>query len=208
RVAGGGAGGRRAAAGSPLGPNAGGALQKSTRAPSSTYNFCRNCAIAPTTTSACGGARRRTMIAPFRNEAPTDFSQPVARDAFLAALARTEAEFDRDYPLGIRGEGVWSGEGVLPARPRPPHPPTRRVARARRALAERALGGAWAAFPDWAATDPSARARILWRAAALLRQRKHAFSALLVYEVGKTWAEADADTAEAIDFLEYYGREM
>jgi 1-pyrroline-5-carboxylate dehydrogenase len=28
-----------------------------------------------------------------------------------------------------------------------------------------------------------------------------------VYEVGKTWPEADGDTAEAIDFLEFYGRE-
>ena len=41
-----------------------------------------------------------------------------------------------------------------------------------------------------------------------MRARKHEFSALQVLEVGKTWAEADADTAEAIDFLEFYGREM
>jgi len=30
---------------------------------------------------------------------------------------------------------------------------------------------------------------------------------LLVLEAGKPWIEADADTAEAIDFLEYYARE-
>ena len=29
----------------------------------------------------------------------------------------------------------------------------------------------------------------------------------MVYEAGKTWPEADADTAEAIDFLDYYARE-
>jgi 1-pyrroline-5-carboxylate dehydrogenase len=40
-----------------------------------------------------------------------------------------------------------------------------------------------------------------------MRARKHLFSATMVYEAGKTWPEADADTAEAIDFLEYYGRE-
>src|SRR5260221_9752090 len=33
-------------------------------------------------------------------------------------------------------------------------------------------------------------------------------NALIVYEAGKTWPEADADTAETIDFLEFYGREM
>jgi 1-pyrroline-5-carboxylate dehydrogenase len=148
------------------------------------------------------------MIAPFRNESPTDFSQPAAREAFLAALARTESEFDRDYPLVIGGEDVWSGEWIVSTDPCQRDRRLGRVARATPALAERALDAAWAAFPDWAATDPSARARILWRAAALLRQRKHDFSALLVFEVGKTWAEADADTAEAIDFLEYYGREM
>ena len=30
----------------------------------------------------------------------------------------------------------------------------------------------------------------------------------MVYEVGKNWKEADGDVAEAIDYLEYYGREM
>ena len=30
----------------------------------------------------------------------------------------------------------------------------------------------------------------------------------MVYEVSKSWAEAYADTAEAIDFLEFYAREM
>jgi 1-pyrroline-5-carboxylate dehydrogenase len=41
-----------------------------------------------------------------------------------------------------------------------------------------------------------------------MRERKHEFSATMVYEVGKPWIEADADTAEAIDFLEYYARQI
>ena len=52
------------------------------------------------------------------------------------------------------------------------------------------------------------RARYLFDAARIMRERKHEFSALMVFEAGKTWPEADADTAEAIDFLEFYGREM
>ena len=48
----------------------------------------------------------------------------------------------------------------------------------------------------------------LFHAAALMRERKHEFSALMTLEVGKSWTEADADTAEAIDFMEFYGREM
>jgi 1-pyrroline-5-carboxylate dehydrogenase len=40
-----------------------------------------------------------------------------------------------------------------------------------------------------------------------MRRRKHEFSAAMVLEAGKTWPEADGDTAEAIDFLEFYARE-
>jgi 1-pyrroline-5-carboxylate dehydrogenase len=71
-----------------------------------------------------------------------------------------------------------------------------------------AVEKAHAAFPEWAATDVNHRTRIFFRAAEMLRERKHQFSALLCFEVGKSWAEADADTAEAIDFLEYYAGQM
>ena len=49
---------------------------------------------------------------------------------------------------------------------------------------------------------------MLFRTAQIVRERKYELSALVCYEVGKTWVEADADIAETIDFLEYYGREM
>ena len=148
------------------------------------------------------------MLAPFHNEPPTDFGQPAEREALLAALAQAEAAFDRDYPLAVGGEPIWSGEWIESYDPCDLDRRVGRVARATPALAERALDAAWAAYPDWSRAEPIVRARILWRAAALLRRRKHQFSAFLVYEVGKNWAEADADTAEAIDFLEYYGREI
>src|SRR6201999_2198473 len=49
---------------------------------------------------------------------------------------------------------------------------------------------------------------LLLEATRILRSRKLEFDAWLVYEAGKTWAEADADVSEAIDFCEYYAREM
>ena len=55
---------------------------------------------------------------------------------------------------------------------------------------------------------PENRAAYLIEAAKRMRERRHTFSAWMVLEVGKTWAEADADTAEAIDFMEFYAREM
>lgn len=64
------------------------------------------------------------------------------------------------------------------------------------------------AFKTWRKAKPELRADVLFKAAAIIRRRKHEFSALLTKEAGKPWREADADTAEAIDFLEYYARQM
>src|SRR6185436_7673353 len=76
-----------------------------------------------------------------------------------------------------------------------------------RAHVEQAVDAGWKAFESWKRQPVDVRAGLLLRAAALMRERKHEFSATMIYEVGKTWAEADADTAEAIDFLEFYARE-
>lgn len=75
-------------------------------------------------------------------------------------------------------------------------------------LAEQAMQEALVAFESWKKVNVAERADYLFKAANLMRQRKHEFSSWLVYEVGKNWAEADADTAEAIDFMEFYAREM
>src|SRR5918998_1078068 len=63
-------------------------------------------------------------------------------------------------------------------------------------------------FKTWRNTPPEERAGLLFRVAGMLRERRHYFSAWMVHEVAKTWAEADGDTAEAIDFCEFYAREM
>ena len=75
-------------------------------------------------------------------------------------------------------------------------------------LAEKAMQVADETFKTWKKVKPEVRADILFKAAAIVRRRKHEFSALLTKEAGKPWNEADADTAEAIDFMEYYGRQM
>jgi 1-pyrroline-5-carboxylate dehydrogenase len=147
------------------------------------------------------------MVPEFRNEPLTDFSAPEQRRAMLAALAAARAEFHREWPLIIGGQRVPSDSWIEGHDPCHKRQLVGRVARAGRAEAERALQAAWEAFPEWSRWQPSERARVLFSAAALLRKRKHLFSATMVYEAGKTWQEADADTAEAIDFLEFYGRE-
>ena len=70
------------------------------------------------------------------------------------------------------------------------------------------MGSALKAFETWKYVCPTERARYLFNAAAIMRRKKYEFSSYLVFEVGKNWVEADADVAEAIDFMEFYGREM
>ncbi|HEY4084805.1 MAG TPA: L-glutamate gamma-semialdehyde dehydrogenase, partial [Bryobacteraceae bacterium] len=75
-------------------------------------------------------------------------------------------------------------------------------------LAARAVETAHANFPRWSRTPVGERVGMLVRTAALIRERKFDFNAWLTFEAGKTWIEAEAETAEAIDFCEYYAREM
>jgi 1-pyrroline-5-carboxylate dehydrogenase len=74
--------------------------------------------------------------------------------------------------------------------------------------AKKAMDAALVAFETWKKTDPKVRADVLFKAANILKRKRHEISALMTLEAGKPWIEADADTAEAIDFLEYYGRQM
>ncbi|MEO7555421.1 MAG: aldehyde dehydrogenase family protein, partial [Acidimicrobiales bacterium] len=62
--------------------------------------------------------------------------------------------------------------------------------------------------PGWATTPAAERAAVLFGAAEHLRLRRDAIAALEVFEAGKPWDQADADVCEAIDFCEYYGREI
>jgi 1-pyrroline-5-carboxylate dehydrogenase len=148
------------------------------------------------------------MVPEFVNEPLTDFGSEPAQRAFKAALARVEAERDREWPLVIGGERVITGEWIVSMNPAQKGEVIGRVASGGTAEAERALEAAWRAYPDWSRTPADDRARVLLRAAAIMRRRKHDFSATMVLEIGKTWVEADADTAEAIDFLEYNARQM
>lgn len=147
------------------------------------------------------------MVPEFVNEPLTDFAQPAHRDAFASALRSIRGEFGREWPLVIGGTPTTSGAWIDSLNPCAPTQVVGRVARATSDAAQQALDAAWTSFEEWSRWATADRARILFKAAALLRARKHVFSATMVYEAGKTWPEADADTAEAIDFLEYYGRE-
>ncbi|MBI1919830.1 MAG: L-glutamate gamma-semialdehyde dehydrogenase [Geobacter sp.] len=143
----------------------------------------------------------------FANEPLLDFSRMEVRDRVRKALARVNGELGRDYPLIIGGREVAAEEKIASVNPASPAEVVGRMAACTRELAEEAVAAALEAQPAWEGRPPLERAEVLLKAAKLARRRRHDLLAWQVLETGKSWAEADADVAEAIDYFEYYARE-
>jgi 1-pyrroline-5-carboxylate dehydrogenase len=144
----------------------------------------------------------------FHNEPFTDFSAPENAAAMEQALAEVKAQFGRTYPLIIGGERITTEATIDSINPANPSEVVGRVASASPEQANRAIVVAHAAFESWRKVPAEQRAEYLFKAAAELRRRKFEMAAWMVYEVSKSWVEADGDIAESIDFCEFYGREM
>jgi len=144
----------------------------------------------------------------FRNEPYADFSQPDNRRAMEIALQQVHSEFAREYQLRLGGEYIATGDKLASVNPSSPHEIVGVHHRATPELAGRAVEAAWRYFGEWSRVPAGERIRMTFEAARILRRRKFEFDAWLVYEAGKTWPEAEADVSEAIDFCEYYAREM
>jgi 1-pyrroline-5-carboxylate dehydrogenase len=148
------------------------------------------------------------MSTEFRNEPFTDFSKEENAVAMRAALEKVKRELGREYPLVIGGERINTESQFDSISPANRTQIVGRFQRATKELANRAVETAHETFKTWSATPVAERVDLIFRVAGLMRQRKHELSAVMIHEVSKTWAEADGDTAEAIDFCEFYGREM
>ena len=148
------------------------------------------------------------MVQPYKHEPFTDFTIDENRQAYLQGLKTVEGYLGQDYALVIGGERITTEDKIVSYNPANKEEVIGRVSKASQELAEQAMQAAVKAFKTWKKVKPEVRADVLFKAATIIRRRKHEFSALLTKEAGKPWREADADTAEAIDFLQYYGRQM
>jgi 1-pyrroline-5-carboxylate dehydrogenase len=149
----------------------------------------------------------RTPQGGFRNEPFLDFKSPENIRKMKEALELVESQLGHEYPLIIGGHRLKT-EGKI--RSLDPSRPARVVGVHQKAgaeHAEQAMQAALRAFEFWSRASVGERTSLLLGAAEIVRQRKFEFCAWLTYEVGKNWAEADADVAETIDFLEFYARE-
>jgi 1-pyrroline-5-carboxylate dehydrogenase len=144
----------------------------------------------------------------FANEPVADFSKRANRDAMEKALADVRAQFGREYDLLVGGSRQKTPDKLKSLNPSRPSEVVGIHNKATAVLAKEAVEFAFDYFPQWSATHAEPRVEMLLRTAALIRERRFEFDAWLVYEAGKTWPEAEADVAEAIDFCEYYARQM
>jgi 1-pyrroline-5-carboxylate dehydrogenase len=147
------------------------------------------------------------MLTEFQNEPVLDFSQDLNRKRQSEALAHVQSHLGREYDL-IIGEERLKSSRTFPSIN--PSKKTEVVGIFQSGMPEqavRAIEVALRTFERWKKVPAQERADVLFRSAALLRAKRFENNAWLILEAGKTWAEADADTAEAIDFCEFYGRE-
>ena len=149
----------------------------------------------------------RTPKGEFTNEPFVDFNDPANARSMKEALARVGTKLGQEYDLIIGGHRERTSEKITSLNPARPNQVVGIHQKAGAAHAEDAMDAALRAFHSWSRVDVQSRASMLLHAAEIIRRRKFDFSAWLTYEVGKNWAEADADTAETIDFLEFYARE-
>lgn len=147
-------------------------------------------------------------IPKFKNEPYTDWSKPAHRTKQQEAIAALEARLGTEYPNIIGGERVMSPNKLTSLNPSDPDQVVGLFQKGTPDSAAKAIAAALKAFEEWRFVSPEVRAGYLFKAANIMRKRRFELNAAEILEVGKSWQEADADVAEAIDFCEFYGREM
>lgn len=151
------------------------------------------------------------VLEEFKNEPFTDYKNAENAAAMRQAIEQVRSELGNDYPVIIDGEKITLEKKFASINPARKAEIVGEISDAdldADNLVGRAIAAAEEAFKTWRSVPAAERAEYLFKVAAILRDRKHYFSAWMCFETGKTWAEADGDTAEAIDFCEFYGREM
>ncbi len=147
------------------------------------------------------------MIKEFKNEPFTDFSLPEHKAHMEEALKKVASELGREYSLVIGGDRATSVAQFESTNPANPEEIVGIAQKGTREHANAAIDAAEKAFITWSKTPASDRANLLFKIAHIMRDRKFELAAWMIHEIGKSWGEADADVAEAIDFCEFYGRE-
>jgi len=146
------------------------------------------------------------MLPKFSNEPYLDFSKTDNQQGMEKAIATLKGHSSLVWDLAIGGKRLKAKEQFVSYNPSDKQP-VGTFQKATVKEAEKAMQAALAAFKTWRYMPAIERAGIVLRASRIMKQRRFLFDAAMVLEEGKNWLEADADFAEAVDFLEFYARE-
>ncbi|MFO7728257.1 MAG: L-glutamate gamma-semialdehyde dehydrogenase [Desulfonatronovibrio sp.] len=152
--------------------------------------------------------REQKNVPDFENQSLADFTLESEREAFPDAISRVRKEMGGDYPLIINNKEVYTDDKLSTYNPADPDEIIGHVCQASTLEVDQALSGARQALPMWRDLSPQDRANYIFKAADIARKDIVKLSAWQVLEVGKQWSQAHGDVAEAIDFMEYYARDM
>jgi RHH-type proline utilization regulon transcriptional repressor/proline dehydrogenase/delta 1-pyrroline-5-carboxylate dehydrogenase len=158
--------------------------------------------------SRLGGAVSSDPALSFVNQPAADFTVSSIREKMVQALKSVSAKMGGTYASVIAGRSRFSGQHMFSINPAKPDQIVGSVSIATTKDVVDAVAAARQCFIDWSKTSGEDRCQFVERLAASLRENRYELAAWEVFEVGKTWPEADADVSEAIDFCSFYAQEM
>jgi RHH-type proline utilization regulon transcriptional repressor/proline dehydrogenase/delta 1-pyrroline-5-carboxylate dehydrogenase len=144
----------------------------------------------------------------FDNESLSDFSVESTRKKMSEALAAVRGKLGKKYPLVIDGKELTASQQIVSVNPAQPEQVVGHVAAGATRDVAHAVTVARRSFSTWSRTTVESRCKFLERLADKMCAARYELAAWEVFEVGKTWSEADADVVEAIDFCAFYAQEM
>lgn len=147
-------------------------------------------------------------LTPFKNEPILNFKDPKNYAKQIKALEEVQKKLGKNYPIVIGGEEVYTENFITSINPSNKDEIIGKFSKANKDLANKAIETAYTKFDEWKYVSAEKRAAYLIKAAKIAKRRRFEINAWMILEAGKNFTEADADTAEAIDFLEFYAREM
>lgn len=144
----------------------------------------------------------------FQNEALLDFALSPHREEVLSKINLLKTSPVKTYPLWINGIDVMTQKRWTAHNPAFPETVLAHISLAGESEALAAVDSAHQFHKTWKTTSVQERSKLLNQLADLMKRDRFKLIADQVLEVGKPWAEADGDVAEAIDFCRYYARSI
>ena len=133
---------------------------------------------------------------------------PEVNAAFDAAIAAVSGQLGKTHPLRVAGEARASGAPIESLSPTDTRTVVARVSSGTAEDVRDAVAAARAAFPAWSRTPWSERAKLLDKAAEIIRRRRYELAAWLIHEMGKNRIEALGEIEETADLIAYYNQQM